>query len=162
MITSRPHVAIKVISILGLILCVCLGIWGIHTGVLTSQQELERLISRAGVMGPAIFVAFQAVQVVLPILPGGIGCLVGVLLFGAVKGFLYNYIGICIGSFVAFGVAKTCGRPLLPKLLGPDLIAKYDGWTEKKDRFEHLFALAIFLPIAPDDFLCYLAGTTTM
>lgn len=29
-------------------------------------------------------------------------------------------------------------------------------------RFDKLFALAIFLPIAPDDFLCYLAGTTAM
>ena len=25
-----------------------------------------------------------------------------------------------------------------------------------------LFALAIFFPVAPDDFLCYLAGTTSM
>lgn len=28
--------------------------------------------------------------------------------------------------------------------------------------FTKLFALAIFLPFAPDDFLCYLAGTTKM
>ena len=32
----------------------------------------------------------------------------------------------------------------------------------EKRRFERLFALAIFLPVAPDDFLCYLAGTTEM
>ena len=42
------------------------------------------------------------------------------------------------------------------------LVQKYDGWTEDKKRFERLFTLAIFLPVAPDDFLCYLAGTTTM
>ena len=28
--------------------------------------------------------------------------------------------------------------------------------------FTGWFALAIFLPVAPDDFLCYLAGTTAM
>lgn len=34
-------------------------------------------------------------------------------------------------------------------------------WTENKN-FSVLFALAIIFPIAPDDFLCYLAGTTKM
>ena len=28
--------------------------------------------------------------------------------------------------------------------------------------FEKFFALAIFFPVAPDDFLCYLAGVTKM
>ena len=32
------------------------------------------------------------------ILPGGLGCLAGVILFGVWKGFWYNYIGICAGS----------------------------------------------------------------
>ncbi|MGN0169037.1 MAG: TVP38/TMEM64 family protein [Acetatifactor sp.] len=161
---SRPvsHAPLKLISVLGLTFCICLGFWGIHTGVLTSQQQLEKVISEAGPVGPALFTAFQAVQVVLPILPGGIGCLVGVILFGTIKGFLYNYIGICIGSFIAFGVAKNCGRPLLLTLFGAKLVSKYDGWTEERARFDRLFALAIFLPVAPDDFLCYLAGTTTM
>jgi len=39
---------------------------------------------------------------------------------------------------------------------------KYDSWTSEKNRFAKLFAIAIFLPVAPDDFLCYLAGTTEM
>lgn len=42
------------------------------------------------------------------------------------------------------------------------MIEKYLTWTEQKGRFLKLFALAIFLPVAPDDFLCYLAGTTNM
>ena len=41
-------------------------------------------------------------------------------------------------------------------------IARYSHGTEEKGRFARLFALAIFLPVAPDDFLCYLAGTTEM
>ena len=34
-------------------------------------------------------------------------------------------------------------------------------WAENK-KFTTLFAIAILLPVAPDDFLCYLAGTTKM
>lgn len=156
------NISMKLVSVLSLILCVCLGFWGVQTGVLFSQHELEALFAAVGPVGPVLFIAFQAVQVVLPILPGGLGCLVGVLLFGTIRGFLYNYIGICIGSFIAFSVAKSCGRPLLLKLFGQKLVSRYDGWTREKERFARLFALAIFLPVAPDDFLCYLAGTTIM
>ena len=101
-------------------------------------------------------------QVVGPILPGGLGCLAGVLLFGPWWGFVYNYIGICAGSLMAFAIARNCGKPLLPLLFSQKTIDKYSRWTEQQNRFTRLFALAIFFPVAPDDFLCYLAGTTNM
>ena len=84
------------------------------------------------------------------------------LLFGPVWGFVYNYVGICIGSLLAFAVARNCGKPLLSLLFSEKTIQRYSHWAEEKDRFARLFALAIFLPVAPDDFLCYLAGTTEM
>ena len=71
-------------------------------------------------------------------------------------------MGICLGSLLAFGVARNCGKPLLSLLFSEKTIQKYSRWTEERDRFARLFALAIFLPVAPDDFLCYLAGTTEM
>lgn len=39
---------------------------------------------------------------------------------------------------------------------------KYIGWLDKEIRFDKFFAVAIFLPISPDDFLCLLAGLTKM
>ena len=47
-------------------------------------------------------------------------------------------------------------------LFSEKMMEKYGRWAEERDRFARLFALAIFLPVAPDDFLCYLAGTTEM
>lgn len=153
---------LRIVSMAGLILCAALAIWGVQSGIFSSQQKLEQLVAGFGILGPLLFILVQAVQVVIPIVPGGISCLAGVILFGALNGFVYNYVGICIGSVLAFGIAKSYGRPLLPKLFGQQLLDKYDGWTRQGNRFERLFALAIFLPIAPDDFLCYLAGTTSM
>lgn len=137
-------------------------IYGLKTGIFTSQSKLQGFIDGFGIAGAAVFILFQAVQVVIPILPGGIGCLGGVLLFGALKGFIYNYIGICAGSVIAFLIAKYYGKPVLRYFFSDKLIQKYDSWTSKKDRFAKWFAVAIFLPVAPDDFLCYLAGTTEM
>ena len=132
---------LRVVSLAGLAICVVLALWGWKTGILTSQERMEALVAGCGAAGALIFTVFQAVQVVVPILPGGLGCLVGVLMFGPVWGFVYNYVGICAGSLT---------------------IDRYSRWAEEKDRFSRLFALAIFLPVAPDDFLCYLAGTTDM
>ena len=116
-------------------------------------------ISRTGML---VFILIQVVQVIIPILPGGVSCLGGVIFFGPWLGFLYNYIGICIGSIAVFGISKTIGRPVLYKMFSEKMIEKYDGWTQKDGKFLKLFALAIFFPVAPDDFLCYLAGTTKM
>lgn len=154
--------ALRAASLTGFALCVLAALWGWRTGVLTSQERMQALVAGAGPAGALLFTVFQAVQVVVPILPGGLGCLVGVLLFGPVWGFVYNYVGICIGSLIAFSVARSCGKPLLSLLFSEKTIQKYGRWAEEKDRFARLFAWAIFLPVAPDDFLCYLAGTTDM
>lgn len=39
---------------------------------------------------------------------------------------------------------------------------KYAGWLERGKKFDRFFAMAIFFPCAPDDFLCMLAGLTRM
>lgn len=159
---TRPveKTVLQAVSLTGFALCLLVALWGWQTGVLTSQEQLQTLVASCGMAGALLFTVFQAVQVVVPILPGGLGCLAGVLLFGPVWGFVYNYIGICVGSLLAFAVARNCGKPLLSLLFSEKTIARYSRWTEGKDRFARLFALAIFLPVAPDDFLCYLAGTT--
>lgn len=147
-------------TLAGLALCAALVIYGWQHQLFTSQDALRTYIAGFGALGAVVFTAFQVVQVVIPILPGGLGCLAGVLLFGPWLGFVYNYVGICIGSLAAFLLAKAYGRPLLAALFKPETIAKYEAWTAR--RFDGLFAAAIFFPVAPDDFLCYLAGTTPM
>ena len=144
--------ALQAVSLTGFVLCLLVALWGWRTGVLTSQERLHAFVASCGMAGALLFTAFQAVQVVVPILPGGLGCLAGVLLFGPVWGFVYNYVGICIGSLLAFAVARNCGKPLLSLLFSEKTIQRYSRWTEEKDRFARLFALAIFLPVAPDDF----------
>ena len=117
-------------SILGLVLCAVLayGFW--KAGLFDSKEALTSCISRFGWAGPAVFITFQAVQVVIPILPGGLGCLAGVILFGAWKGFWYNYIGICAGSLAAFAIARACGRPLLESVFPAKMIENMTaGWA---------------------------------
>lgn len=152
----------QVISWIGMLmlLIVCIFLW--KKGIFSSQEALRKFIAGFGMLGGFIFVMIQIIQVIVPIIPGGVSCLAGVLLFGAGMGFVYNYVGISIGSIFAFLIAKKYGKPLLENMFQPQLLAKYENWTQTRNRFTKLFAFAIFFPVAPDDFLCYLAGTTNM
>ena len=152
----------KIISIAGIIGMIVLMVWCYQQGLLTDQEKMQTFLAQYGMMGIIIFIIIQVVQVVIPIIPGGVSCLAGVVAFGSIKGFIYNYIGICIGSVIAFLIAKKYGRPVLYKIFDKKTIEKYESWTSENNRFTKLFAAAIFFPVAPDDFLCYLAGTTKM
>ena len=152
----------KIISALGFIGSVILCVCGWKSGILTSQEKMQTFIDGFGIAGVIVFMLFLAVQVVFPVFPGGVGCLAGVLMFGPWKGLIYNYIGICTGSMLAFAVSKYYGRPALNYFFSEKQISKYDKWNAKNDRFTKLFAIGIFLPVAPDNYLCYLAGTTEM
>ena len=135
----------NLVSLAGLLICVALAFWAYKNGILDSVDTLQAFIAKFGYGGMAIFVLIQIVQVVIPILPGGISCLGGVIFFGPWLGFVYNYIGICIGSLAAFGISRMMGRPVLYKMFSEKLVQKYDSWTEKDSRFLKLFTLAIFL-----------------
>lgn len=146
----------------GLLLTGLFVAYGIATGIFRSQEAMAEFLKPLGFWAPLLFVAIQAIQVVLPIMPGAIGCLVGVLIWGPVGGFALNYIGICIGSIAAFLLAKRYGQPLVKSIASEKLYNKYIRWLEKGKKFDICFAAAIFFPVAPDDFLCYLAGLTRM
>lgn len=149
------------ITIITGILSIVFIIYGMKTHLFSSEQVLQSFLDRFGLWAPIIFILLQAIQVVFPIIPGGIGLLGGVLVFGPLYGFIYNYIGICLGSMIAFLLSKHYGAAMMKVLFSEKLHNKYVAWADDQ-RFTGLFAVAIFMPIAPDDFLCYLAGTTNM
>lgn len=149
-------------TIIGTAAIVVFLIYGIYSGVLTSADALQKFIVKVGIWGPLVFVFVQIIQVVLPIIPGAFGCAAGVMIFGPVYGFIYNYVGICLGSVFAFLIARRYGMSIIRSFFSDKTIEKYIGWLDKGNKFEKLFSIAILMPIAPDDFLCYLSGLTKM
>ena len=137
-------------------------IYGLKNGIFESQQSLEAFIGKAGIFGPLIFIFIQAIQVVIPILPGFITCIAGAVVFGPLEGFIYSYTGMCLGSMMAFYISRKYGTAFVKKLVKPQTYDKYILWLEKGKKFDILFLLAIFLPAAPDDVLCFIAGLTRM
>ncbi|MEG0852892.1 MAG: VTT domain-containing protein [Angelakisella sp.] len=160
--TNRLRSVVNLLSLLGAVFTVLLCVYWYRTGVLTSTQAMSNMLRHLGLLAPLLFILLQVVQVVVPIIPGAAGCVAGVIIFGPWQGFLYNYIGICIGSVINFLLARWYGQPLVKSMVKESVYNKYVGWLDRGNRFTTLFALAIFLPVAPDDFLCMLAGLTKM
>ena len=154
----------QIFNIMGamiLILGIILGFIGYHKGYFNSLDSFRDLILAKGTWGPLVFMGIQIVQIIVPVIPGGLTCVAGVVIFGAFWGFIYNYISICLGSIIVFFISRTFGRSIVLRIFGEDLYNKYRGKL-KEDRYDKFFALAILLPVAPDDFLCYLTGLTEM
>lgn len=141
---------------------IALLIWMTASGYLTHPEQFQHLLKSLGVLGPFFFITIQIVQVIIPVIPGGLTSAVGVLAFGPFWGFVYNYVGLVTGSILAFLLARRYGRPFIQKLVKPETYDKYIGWLDKGKKFDWLFALAIFAPCAPDDLLCMIAGLTHM
>lgn len=153
---------IKILTLTGIIAALIFIILCFKNNIFASPDAMRNYLMQYGFMAPLIFMVIQITQVVFPIIPGGLTCVAGVICFGPLLGFIYNYISICIGSCINFLLIRKYGKPLLIKLSSQKLYDKYIGWLDQGKRFDKLFALAIFFPVAPDDFLCMLAGLTKM
>ena len=92
-------------TVVTVILCLFMIKAGLE-GKFNSVETLQQYIKGFGILAPMILILIQAFQVVVPVLPGFLGCIVGAVLFGAMGGFWCNYIGICAGSIIAFALAR--------------------------------------------------------
>lgn len=153
---------IEISTYIGTALLVGLLVWFWSQGYFSNPQALQMLLRQAGFIGPLLFIVLQIVQVIIPIIPGGLTSAIGVMAFGPFWGFIYNYSGLVLGSILAFWLVRQYGRPFIQKITDSQTYDKYIGWLDKGSKFDLFFAIAIFLPCAPDDLLCMIAGLTKM
>lgn len=131
-------------------------------GRFDSVETLQQYISEFGVMAPLALTAIQAAQVVMPVLPGFLGCIAGAVLFGCAGGFWCNYIGISVGSVIAFLLAKRYGSALVSRIFSGMRYEKWSAWAAESKCYTAFLFLAMVLPLFPDDFFCYFTGITRM
>ena len=151
----------RTITIIITLLLILFIIYGFREGLFTSNEKLVEYIAGYGTIGPIIFMLLQIVQVIFFFFSGGASCLVGVLAFGPIWGFIYNYVGLCLGSMVVFYLSRRYGLRLIRKLFSKETVDKYLGYI-RTNKFNWIFMVGIFFPGAPDDLLCYIAGVSKM
>ena len=131
-------------------------------GNFDSVDTFQKYVAGFGLIAPLFLMAFQAAQVILPVLPGLLGCVVGTLMFGWVGGFWFNYIGISAGSIIAFLLARKYGQGLGSRMFPGEKYDKWAQWAARSRFYTVVLFLGMVLPLFPDDYFCYFTGVTKM
>lgn len=153
---------ISAILMIFLVLCAAMLSKAYFNGKFSSVKELQIYIKGFGVLAPLILFVLQVLQVIIPILPGFLGCAVGAVLFGSMYGFWINYIGISAGSILAFILARHFGKQFVESLFPKNKYEKWSNWAAKSKCYTLLLFAGMILPLFPDDFFCYFSGLTKM
>lgn len=153
---------INFLTLFGFAITIYFGHKAYRMNLFTSEAALQRFLEGAGPLAPIIFILIQIVQTVIPIIPGALTCPAGAMIFGVGRGFLLNWFAIMIGSVMNFFLARRFGRPLVRALVGDKNYKQGMGWLNDGQRFDKLFTFGMFFPVSPADFLCMLAGLSSM
>lgn len=153
---------ITAVAYLFIILIAVFLVKELFAGKFNSIESLQKYILTFGIYAPIILVFFQALQVVIPVLPGFLGCVVGAILFGTMGGFWCNYIGISIGSIIAFFLGRKYGIDIVLLMFPKKMYDKWSKKIKKSKSYAVFLFIATLLPLFPDDFLCYFSGLMRM
>jgi uncharacterized membrane protein YdjX (TVP38/TMEM64 family) len=77
------------------------------------KHFLKHTVAAWGWAAPVVFVAIQALQVIISPIPGEITGPVGGALFGTLWGVIYSTIGLTVGTLFCFWVGRKWGEPLV-------------------------------------------------
>ena len=124
------------------------------------QFFLKRTLRRWGILAPVVFMALQALQVIIAPIPGDITGILGGYLFGEWLGLVYSTIGLAVGSITAFGVGRWVGSRYVRTLVSPATWEKLGFIVEAEGAI--LCFVIYLIPGLPKDMVCYLFGMSPM
>jgi uncharacterized membrane protein YdjX (TVP38/TMEM64 family) len=124
------------------------------------KKFLKETVRSWGWMAPLVFIAIQAIQVIISPIPGEITGPVGGALFGTWLGLFYSTIGLTIGTLFCFWVGRKWGEPLVRPWLSEH------HWNRMNFILEAEGAIICFIlylvPGFPKDIVSYLFGISPM
>lgn len=127
---------------------------------LHKKENIRYLLKQAGPLGPLVFIAAQALQVVFAPIPGEATGFIGGFLFGAPLGFLFSTIGLTLGSIAAFLLGRLLEKKFVVKVVSPATLERFDFVMEHQGALVAFFLF--LLPGFPKDYLCFLLGLSPM
>lgn len=154
---NKNHVILKLILVV--LIVVLLTIIAYETGLIgffLSKRKLAHFLESLGSWSFAGFIFLQAFQVVAAPIPGDVTGFLGGYFYGPWLGMLYSTIGLTIGSYAAFALARSYGKPFVRKFVPVKSLERFNFLLHHKGAF--IVFLLFLLPGFPKDYLCYILG----
>ena len=152
----------KILAFLMLILFVSGLLLAFHPDLhklIINPEILADFIRSYGVYSKLALVIIQMIQVIIFWIPGEVTQVAAGFVFGAGWGFILSFMGIMLGSFFNFYIARLVGKPLLVKIIDTHTLLKIET-ALKEDKGQIALFLIFLMPGIPKDALCYVAGAT--
>jgi uncharacterized membrane protein YdjX (TVP38/TMEM64 family) len=123
------------------------------------KDTLINILLQYPILAPLVFIVVRALAIIFPPIPGIVIDLIGVAIFPWFLGFIYGEIGVVVGAFIAFWIARKFREPLVKKFVP---LNKVNQWEEKlSNNQEFLFWVGLRLFFNPlFDYVSYAAGLT--
>jgi uncharacterized membrane protein YdjX (TVP38/TMEM64 family) len=117
--------------------------------VTTSMHQL-------GAWGPVVLFVLFVLQVFLAFIPGQALMVASGFLYGFWGGFLVSWLSLVIGGELAFALSRRYGRTFVARWISTDVLARWD--RSANGQGIAFFAVTLFMPLVPNDAMCYVAG----
>ena len=124
------------------------------------KNFLKETVAAWGWMAPLVFIAIQALQVIISPIPGEITGPVGGALFGTWWGLVYSSIGLTVGTLFCFAVGRRWGEPLVRPWLSEHHWNRMSFILEAEGVI--LCFILYLIPGFPKDIVSYLFGLSPM
>jgi uncharacterized membrane protein YdjX (TVP38/TMEM64 family) len=121
------------------------------------NQYAAEVIERYPALAPLVIIIFRFLGIVLAPLPGAPVAFASIAFLPWQEAWFYNLIGVTLGSFAAFGIARKWREPIAAKFAP---IQNLHAWQEKiseRRQFWGFVALRTVVGVVVD-FLSYAAG----
>lgn len=125
-----------------------------------SVEDLREFISSYGGLSVLLFLFVQILQVTVIPIPGVVTIGAGVLLFGPFWGAVLSFVGIMLGSIIAFYIGRVLGSKAVRWLVGKENLEKGLKLVKGKDKV--VLSFMFLFPFFPDDLLCFVSGLSSM
>ena len=154
---------IQMAPAIGLAAFIIILIYIRHSGIFSSVADFQHFIKNFGNFAIAAFIVVQAIQPIVPFLPGGFATIVGMLMFGNIPGVLYSYIGLVIGEVGLFLLVRRFGSRFARLVLSEKNFEKFETTLQDHTQdIKKLLIVCFIFPFLPDDLTCLVAGMTDL
>jgi uncharacterized membrane protein YdjX (TVP38/TMEM64 family) len=121
-----------------------------------TRLEVKEYIESIGFWGWLIALGVQVLQVVIAFLPGEPVEIAMGMVFGPIGGMLTCMLGIIIGTFIIYLLAKTIGMKFISIFINPEKLNEYK-FINNATKKDMLVFTVYFIPGTPKDVITYFA-----
>lgn len=129
------------------------------TNIMRNTDTFRDFILSYGNKGTLVFVGFQIIQILIPVIPGEVVQIAGGYVYGTLIGSINVVIGTIIGTVMAFYASRYIGYPIVKIFVRPAKIEKYKAILNTS-KVEMIIFIMMLIPGFPKDMLVYMAGLT--